>query len=69
MCQRADPDREVPVVRLLLQDHDVLAGGQMHPDAVDLDLDQTVRFGLLSPTAGDLSTCVWTENLAYALSS
>jgi hypothetical protein len=37
----------------------VLAGGQVHPDAIDLDLDQIVRFSLLSLKAGDLSRWDW----------
>jgi hypothetical protein len=56
--RRVDPDGEVSVVRLLLEDHDVLARGQVYPDAVDLDLDQIFRISLLSPEAGYLSTCV-----------
>jgi hypothetical protein len=58
---------KVAVVRLLLQDHDVLARGHVHTDAVDLDLDQIVRFSLLSPKAGDVSTCVWTEPTVRAV--
>jgi len=37
----------------------------VHTDAVDLDLDQIVRFSLLSPKAGDVCGL----NLPYALSS
>ena len=39
----ADPDGQVTVVHLLFQDHDVLRGRQMNPNAVDSDLDQIVR--------------------------
>src|ERR1700694_4655523 len=37
---RSDPDREVPVRLLLLQDHQVLGGRHVDPDAVDRDLDE-----------------------------
>src|SRR5205814_6541689 len=39
----ADPDRQVAVGLLLLEDHDVLAGGHVDPDAVDADLYELVR--------------------------
>jgi len=38
----ADPDREIALGALLLEDHNVLSGRHMDPDAVDRDLDQTV---------------------------
>jgi hypothetical protein len=40
----ADPDREVALGALLLEDHDVLPRRHVNPDAVDRDLDQTVDF-------------------------
>src|SRR5712692_179259 len=36
----ADPDRQVPVGLLLLEDHEVLRGGHVDPDGVDRDLDE-----------------------------
>src|SRR5262249_60411802 len=53
--ERTYPDREIAIGLLLLEDHDVLAGLQMHPNAVDIDFDQIFRFSwLLGPslTAG-----------------
>src|SRR5438046_431313 len=41
----ADPDREVAVRLLLLEDHEVLGGRHMDPDAVDRDLDQVFHPG------------------------